>query len=238
MNMNFKIFENYPNLVYGFSEKKDGLMKLFPDDRNSKNRERFFESKKIPPNRVVSAHLAHGVNIEIVKNSDAAAIKPRTDGLATSESNLFLTVTAADCFPVYFFDPKKRVIGIAHVGWKGLVGGIIMNMLSEMKKRFDSNPIDRLAAIGPGIRKCHFEVSSSDRAYYKDYPEFILDKGEKINIDMPEIIKKQLTEGGLAEKNIEDCEECTYCLDKKYFSYRRDKSPEIEAQVAFIGLLK
>ena len=102
MSMNFKVLDGYPNLKYGFSEKKDGLMKLFPDDRNSKNRERFFESKKIPPNRVVSAHLAHGVNIEIVKNSDAAAIKPRTDGLATSEPNLFLTITGADCFAVFF----------------------------------------------------------------------------------------------------------------------------------------
>nr|KKS48924.1 MAG: hypothetical protein UV11_C0001G0019 [Candidatus Giovannonibacteria bacterium GW2011_GWF2_42_19] len=238
MSMNFKVLDGYPNLKYGFSEKKDGLMKLFPDDRNSKNRERFFESKKIPSNRIVSADLVHGVNIEIVKNSDAAAIKPRTDGLTTSEPNLFLTITGADCFAVYFFDPKKKAIGIAHVGWRGLVGGIIMNMLSEMKKRFDSNSIDLMAAIGPGIRKCHFEVNSSDRAYYKGYPEFILDKGEKSNIDMPEIIKKQLTEGGLAEKNIEDYEECTYCLDKKYFSYRRDKSPKIEAQVAFIGLVK
>jgi YfiH family protein len=67
-------------------------------------------------------------------------------------------VLQADCVPILFYDPNKKVIGIAHAGWKGTVSKIARNTVNAMNKNYNSKPKDIIAGIGPAIGPCCYEV--------------------------------------------------------------------------------
>ena len=218
------------------SERKDGSMKIFQgSDLNLENRRVFFEKNGISESEVVSAEIAQGNQVEIVRDASAKIILG-ADGLATQSEDVFLAVTVADCIPVYFFDPTKGIIAIAHCGWKGIVSGVVENSILKMAE-LGTEAKDVQVAIGPGLFACHFEIKEDILERFKKYEEFIIKKEGKIFVDLKGSIKKQLT--GLQVKigNIEESEECTF-EGEKFFSYRRDKPQRIEAMVAVIGMKK
>lgn len=195
------------------------------------NRKTFFKKQNLSGRKVYSAELVHGVRVHRISSGDENIILAQTDALITGEKNVILTVTVADCFPVYFFDPIKLIIGIAHCGWRGIVGNLASKTIGAMH----SKPSDVLVGIGPGIQPCHFEVQADVLPRFQEYPEEILHRDNKIFVDLPAIISKQLTDIGV--KKIETSGECTCHNHQKYFSFRRDKPKAIEAMVAYIGLL-
>jgi polyphenol oxidase len=93
-----------------------------------------------------------------------------------------------------------------------------------------------LVGIGPGIRACHFEIKEDTLHNYKKYPEFILQKEDRLFVNLAGIIQQQILTMGIQKENIEDSMLCTFCLEEKYFSYRRDKPENVEAMLAYIGL--
>lgn len=80
------------------------------------------------------------------------------DGLVTKERRLALVTGHADCNAVFFFDPAKQVIGLAHSGWRGTLGGIGRAMVQTMASRYGCEPEDILAGIGPSLCQECFEV--------------------------------------------------------------------------------
>jgi len=234
MSINFLQFAQYPNLKYGFSVRQDGSMHRRLE---RSNREKYFRKIGISPDRVVTAVLAHGAKVALVSGKAAGTTADDADGLITDEKDLFLSVTAADCFILYFSDPAKNVVGIVHVGWRGLLAGIVKNIVQAMVTNFKTDTQDILVGIGPGIRKCHFEISPGDKIKYGAYPDFVLERDNKIFIDLAGIIKTQLQDNGILKEHIEDSGVCTYCEEKEYFSYRRDKPKEVQPMVGYIGLI-
>ena len=170
MGLNFRIFQNFPKLRYDFSDKDDGSMNRFLE-RN--NRERYFKSADIDPRRVVTADLVHGVRTRRVFGEAAGTMIAGTDGLVTNKENLFLSATAADCFLLYLYDSERNTIGITHVGWRGLLGGVVENAIDVLAESFGVSPQDLFVGISPGIRRCHFEVSPADRKKFQEYADFI-----------------------------------------------------------------
>ena len=140
-------------------------------------------------------------------------------------------------FPIYFYEPFSRVIGLAHAGWKSIVKGIISNIIRTMVKNCGAKADKILVGIGPGIQSCHFEIQKDVLENFKKYPFSIIKKEGGIFIDLSEIIFQQLKKSGLLLNHIEKSEECTHCLKEKYFSYRRDKPKTLEAMIAYIGLV-
>jgi copper oxidase (laccase) domain-containing protein len=135
MNINFKIFQNSPELKYGISEKSDGSMKINPETKQTlANRAAFFS--RLGADKVFSAGLYHEKEVHIGTKRDAGKIVYGVDGLVTNNPGLYLTLTVADCFPVYFFDPKNQIVGIAHAGWRGILAGVIKNTVTQMKLPF------------------------------------------------------------------------------------------------------
>ncbi len=201
------------------------------------NREIYFKKIGIDPNRVVTPDLVHKTKVVVVTSEEAGQIISDTDGLITEEKNLFLTATAADCFIIYFYDPVRRVVGIAHAGWRGIMADISREMISKMSERFEVNPGDLLVGISPGIQKCHFGISAMDKEKYSIYPRFIFERNGKVFVDLTAILKDQLQSLGVAESQIEDSGICTYCEERDYFSYRRDKPKEVQPMVGYIGLV-
>lgn len=239
--MEFKIFNNFSNLHYGLSEKSDGSMKLTgelqKDKAIVKNRETYFSKENIPKEQIVSAGLVHRNKVEIVNKSHAGQKIPNTDGLVASAANLFLTLTVADCFPIYFYEPFSKVIGLAHAGWRSIVKSIIPNVINIMVKDCSAEADKVLVGVGPGIQNCHFEVQEDILADFNQYSTSIIKRDNKIFIDLQSIIFQQLRETGVQDINIQSCDMCTYCLKDNYFSYRRDKPEIIQTMVAYIGLL-
>lgn len=228
----FSKFAEYPNLNYGFSEKKDGSM----ERQQLANSEAYFKNNGLEPDRIVTAGLVHGSSIAIVGEDAVGVVIQNMDGLVTTSKNIFLSVTGADCFPVYFFDPVTSAVGIAHAGWRGILGGIVPNTIRAMTTHIGSHARDILVGIGPGIGVCHYEIRSEHRERYKDYPDFVKEREGRYFADLAGIISKQLTDAGIEQSRIEDCGTCTY-HDENYFSARRDKSEPLQLGVGYIGTL-
>lgn len=224
-------------LIYGISTKPDGNMLVSVDGEifaeGKKNRENFL--KKHTTGDYAVAGLVHGTDIKKVSFGDNKKIIWRTDGLITDEKNLFLCLTGADCLPVYFSDEERGVVGIAHGGWRGIIGGIIENMILKMIKEFDCVSRNIKVILGPGIRSCHFEIKTDIINQFKKYGNFIINRNGKIFVDLSGIIKGRLLELKLLRKNIKDDNECTYCSVKKYFSNRRDKKEIPDVMLAYVA---
>ncbi len=222
----FKTFESFKNLKYGISEKNDGSMSL----SETKNRRIFFESRGLSGNQTVSAKQTHSDLVLNVTQKDIGSFSLTADSLITYSLNLFLTVTVADCFPIYFYNPKTNQVALAHSGWQGTV----KNIAGKTAGKMSGDPADILAGIGPGIQKCHFEIKKDILKEFAGFPETVIRTPEKIFVDLPAIITSQLQRAGI--KSIESYGECTYCKAEKYFSHRREKSVTVKPMLAFIGL--
>jgi copper oxidase (laccase) domain-containing protein len=99
------------NIRIFVSEKKDCSMRLsgdFKDEKIIGNRKKFFKKNGINFKDVVSADLVHGSNVRIVDIKDKGRIIKKTDGLVTKERNIFLTVTVADCLPIFLYVKNER----------------------------------------------------------------------------------------------------------------------------------
>lgn len=225
-------------IKFGLSEKKDGAMNLRMPDLDEEclqNRGKFFSSIGIDVDSVVLTNLVHGDTVVVVDERDGGQIIPNTDGLITNTRGLFLTVTASDCLPIYFFDKRNKAIGLAHAGWRGVVKNISKAMIAKMTSEFGSRAKDISAYIGPHIQKCHFEIKEDIKSNFSD--EFIIESGGIIKVDLLSKVKHQLLSLGLDSENITSSNDCTFCKSEKYFSYRRDKPEKVESMIAYMGIV-
>lgn len=243
-------------VVMGFSDRSYGNMHFKRDEREVilKNRKRFLGDLLIDTDMAVGMEEVHGNLVGVVDKNyimvGAGFSRPdsgrrlhaaggggegqenpaRTisgvDGLVTDERNVYLFGTFADCLPVFFYDQKLGVIGLAHAGWRGVVANIVGKMIDAMIREYGSDPLDVLAYIGPSINKCCFEIGDDIVDQFRTFDvgegELIIkDDGGKF-VDLHKIVINQLTSVGVGEKNIGKSDECTCCLQQKYSSYRRE----------------
>ena len=114
---------------------------------------------------MVASHQTHTTNIRYMTAADKGKgiLFPRdyadVDGMVTDEPGLVLVTFYADCVPLYFVDPVRHAIGLAHSGWKGTAGRMGGHMVRAMGERFGTRPQDLYAAIGPSICRDCYEVS-------------------------------------------------------------------------------
>ncbi|MFA6296708.1 MAG: peptidoglycan editing factor PgeF [Patescibacteria group bacterium] len=231
------------NLIQGLAIGDFGHLK-FGDDGSENNIEKVVENRKkyfdifgIDLKKVVMQNQVHGTHISLVSKKDCGkgVFSPdsyidNSDGLVTKDKNVFLVCYTADCLPVTFFDPKLKICGIAHSGWKGTLGNISGKMIGEFKK-MGSNVLDIIVYIGPAIGKCCYEVSEAKDDRIKLFENlakefkadnFVVKENDKIYLDLKRIVKTELLDSGVKNENIEISKICTSC-DDKFPSYHRDK---------------
>ena len=150
------------------------------------------------------------------------------DALITNEEGVCLVTFHADCVPIFFADPDKKVIALAHSGWRGTVNDIAGKTVSEMEKAYGCRAEDIICAVGPSIGRCCFEV---DRPVVDEFVEKLPwslwditgkedENEDKYYIDLWQINKRLLTEAGILEKNIEITDLCTKCSEGLFYSHR------------------
>ncbi len=228
---------NVNKIAFGISEKKDGAMNLrlpILDERCAQNRKDYFSLNNISTDNIVLSGLVHGTKVLVVDEKDMGKVMLETDGLITNKKNIFLTVTNADCIPIYFFDETKEVVGISHAGWRGVVKNISKALVEKMVSNFGTKPSDISAYVGPHLQKCHFEVKEDVLSQFNE--KFVIRNSGITTVDLLSMIKEQLLETGITSQNITSSNECTYCEKEKYFSYRRDRPEPVESMIAWIGM--
>ncbi len=196
-------------IEFFFSDKSHGSMSV------PENRDLFLKEKGIDKKSLVCAGLVHENGVSVVKKLDGGRTVKRKDALITKDSNLFLSVTVADCLPLFLWDEEAGVVAVAHAGWRGVKAGIATSVLNEMKNLSCKNI---KAAIGPGIGVCHFQVMKdvADR-----FPSFTEIRGGVMFVNLKQALREDLRLSGV--DNVEISKDCTYCAKERYFSYRRDK---------------
>ncbi|MEI6627464.1 MAG: peptidoglycan editing factor PgeF, partial [bacterium] len=219
----------------GFSQKQDGNMKVYASTSvglSEKNRQAFLLRLGLNSDDLVLAGSVHGNKVAVVGARNRGQIITGCDALVTTEVGVILGITAADCLPIYFWDEGAGVIAMAHAGWRGVQSRIVSEVLRVM--RDDGASIQNIKVeIGPHIRECHFEVQEDLVKEFADDADSFKMVDRKHYLSLAKIVNKQLTQSGVLEQNIKQDGGCTFC-ENKYFSYRRDKPKEVEAQLGYI----
>jgi YfiH family protein len=138
-----------------------------------------------------------------------------------------VAVKTADCIPVLLIDVRRRAVAAVHAGWRGTVAGIVGRAIDGMRARYDTDPADLHAAIGPGIGKCCYEVG----------PEVAAQFGEqgRAHIDLPAANRAQLLTAGVTPARLHASNLCTRCRPDEFHSFRRDK--ELAGRLySFVGI--
>jgi len=237
-----KFFEKFPEVTAVMSLKNDGNMNINHrgDKSTNNNRSRFFQKAGVAGKKVHSALLKHGTEI-CVTNKLSPKFISGTDALITSEEEVFLSITVADCYPVLLYDPVGKIVAVIHAGWKGIAGEIIPGTVNRMNK-MGSKYKDMRAAVGPGICQRHFEFNGQlFKEHFKKYQSscYAFNSRKNVYLDLKKIILRQLVgdrKGNLERENVKVFDDCTYCNTKDFYSYRRDKNDPIDAMIVLIGM--
>lgn len=194
------------------------------DDQSlvAENRARMAAALGVPAGHLLTAWQIHSPDCVVVDR--AWDERPKADAVATATPGIAAAVSIADCGPVLFADPQARVVGAAHAGWKGAVGGVLDSTIARMEE-LGADRARIVAAIGPLIRQASYEVG----------PEFVenltaLDPANARFLaasarpyhalfDLPGYIAARLA--GLGVGTIEDLGLDTYADEARFFSYRR-----------------
>ena len=153
---------------------------------------------------------------------DASSIKAniQADASYSSKVGIVCAIMTADCLPVFVSKKDGSMVGIAHAGWRGLVSGVIENLVSS----FNSDGGDLLVHLGPAISKNYFEVGDEVRKLYLsknvNFRRSFSIKNNKNYLDLYDAARVILE--GLRIKSISGGNRCTYKESSDFFSYRRD----------------
>lgn len=187
------------------------------------------------PFSVVQAHQVHGDKIAYANNSSLTREDLEgIDALITDVPGVAVGARTADCIPVLLYDRVHRAVAAVHAGWRGTVLGISTKVLREMNSRFGTNPADVRAVIGPGIGPDSFQVGEEVVEAFRKagFPMESIHsfRGPRIpdtmqgghHIDLWMANRWLLTESGLMETNIQTVGLCTYTLNDRFYSARRE----------------
>ncbi len=256
-----------PWLVHGFSTRLGGVSRVYGgkalnlgftkhDSRVAveRNRELFLRELGAASGRqswpLVWLRQIHSDLIHRVERMPAQPLAG--DGIVTDTPGLLVAVQVADCLPIILADRKRRAVGVFHAGWRGTVKRIVEKGVGEMRKHFGSDPRNLVAAIGPGVRGCCYQVGEEVRTSFEaqfsyasslfrevkesdpvreKYPMLFLTArapghGElpvRLFLDLVEANRRQLQDAGVLAKNIDTAAPCTVCHTELLFSFRAEK---------------
>ncbi len=186
------------------------------------NRARIAASLGVAPSHFLSLHQVHAA-IAVRVDAPWSGERPQADALVTTTRGLAITALSADCTPVLFADDQAGVIGAAHAGWRGAVGGVLEACVAEMT-RAGAEPSSIVAAIGPCIRQGSYEVGpefleSVRTADADSLPFFRAGSGDRLKFDLPGYCRLRLSRAGVTM--IETLPLDTYSEEHALFSHRR-----------------
>ncbi len=232
-------------VVHGFSTRIGGVSKGYLGSMNlsfhrgddpdavMENHRRFADAVGYDYRKLVFSDQVHKTDIYKVTEKDAGKGIMRDtdireiDGLMTNVPGIPLMTFYADCVPVFFYDPVKKVVAMNHSGWKGTVAKISRCMLSRLKEEYGTEASDLICAVGPSICKDCYEVSEDVAKQFMDaytkaqVDEIVYDKGDgKYLLDLHRANYYNLVDSDVLPEKIDVTNICTCCNSDVLFSHR------------------
>ncbi|WP_428030738.1 peptidoglycan editing factor PgeF [Ancylobacter sp.] len=210
-------------------------------DHVVENRRRMEAALGVPPGHLLTAWQVHSPDCVVVDR--VWGERPKADAVATATSGIAAAVTIADCGPVLFADPQARVVGAAHAGWKGAVGGVLDATLARMEE-LGARRERIVAAIGPLIRQESYEVGpdfiDTLTGLAAGNDRFLIPsaRADHAMFDLPGYVAARLAALGVG--TIDDLGLDTYANEARFFSYRRSThrgEPDYGRLIAAITLV-
>lgn len=191
------------------------------------NRRRIAKALGVAPEDFTYTQQTHTTNVTVVTEADRGRRFPETDGMITDVPGICLVTFYADCVPLYFVDPVKKVIGLSHSGWRGTVGKIGKRTVEKMKAVYGCREEDILAAVGPSICQDCYEVDENvigqfrmqfDRKLWERL--FYQKENGRYQLDLWEANRQIFLEAGIRKEHIAVTNLCTHCNPELLFSHR------------------
>lgn len=266
-------------LVHGFSTRRGGVTTCYQgktlnlgftkDDAREnveKNRDKLLLTLGAAHKRaswpLVTLKQIHSDLIHVVTSPEPARLTG--DGLITNVPGIALAVMTADCFPVLLVDRRNRAVGAFHAGWRGTVKRIAEKGLGIMRHEYGTRAKDVIAAIGPGIQQCCYEVGEELKSQFESqfayaaelfrsvqhsdivrekYPLLFMnmrapghgDLCIKLHLDLCEANRRQLMAAGIPKNQIVTLKHCTACDPRQFFSHRAERG-RTGRMMAVIGI--
>ena len=215
-----------PGLVHGFERRRSGGGP---------------ESREETRGRVALA-LAEKGRLHFLSQVHGATVveapfpgRPEADALFTAQPGVLLGIETADCLPILLVDPERELAAAAHAGWRGTATGIAGAAVRALVVR--GARLDRLlAAVGPGIGPCCYEVGDELRAAFGSEGARFFREGPRgrPHLDVRAANVAALERAGLRRERIHHVADCTFCRPGLYHSYRRD-GPNAGRMISFVG---
>ncbi len=225
----------YAGLNVGLGSRDD-------PERVRENRRRVAQWFAQPIEKLATVHQVHSPDVMVVDATYDGA-RPEADALVTATPGLVLGVLTADCGPVLFMDPENGVIGAAHAGWKGALGGVLENTVDAMVSLGARREAIR-ACLGPSISARNYEVGPEfvERFLAQD-PSFDVffspsERPGHAMFDLPGLTVRRLSDSGVRAENLDLC---TYADPQAFFSYRRTThagEPDYGRQISAIAIME
>ena len=161
------------------------------------------------------------------------------DAMAAGAVGIVLAVLTADCVPILFSARGRKVVAVAHAGWRGTLAGIAAKTVRHLKERYGADPAELEAALGPAIGPCCYEIGADvARPLAQKWGGLAAASLEARNgkefLDLRELNRGILEDAGVPPAQISLVGPCTACATEDFFSYRRERK-ETGRQLSFIG---
>jgi polyphenol oxidase len=186
----------------------------------------------LPPSSLHRLDQVHGCATLVVESAARPDGNPRADALVSDRADVALAVKAADCVPVLLADRDGRAVAAIHAGWRGAAQGIVMSTVAMLAARFAIDPAAIVAAIGPSIGACCYQVGPDVRAGFAAAPAplsadridrwFAPGAGDRLQLDLWQANRDQLEAAGVPASSIHVAGLCTACHVDRFFSFRRE----------------
>lgn len=191
------------------------------DDNNSIKE--FCSQNNLKVNHIYRPDQVHSSTIIFVDKENKEI--EEGDGVITQERNTVIGVRTADCVPIVYVEKKTGTIAVSHQGWRGTIADMAMQMVEKMIVK-GANPNGVIAAIGPSIGLCCYEVKEDVFSQFKERFAYIIEevsivKDGAFYINLLKLNYLSLIKAGVDKENIDYFPFCTFC-NQQFFSYRRD----------------
>ncbi|MBF0136553.1 MAG: peptidoglycan editing factor PgeF [Magnetococcus sp. DMHC-1] len=190
-------------------------------ERVVENRRRLMELLGAPAQRLCLLRQVHGDQVCLPADEP-----PEGDALVTDVPGWVLGILVADCAPVLLVDPLARVIGAAHAGWRGAVGGVVPACMAAME-RLGARRQRIVAVVGPCIGPTAFMVGQDVWERFlqvrDDYQVHftVASESGRFLLDLPGFLRRQMCDEGLVRDRIHHVDLCTFSQENLFFSHRR-----------------
>jgi YfiH family protein len=196
------------------------------------NHDRVYRALGVPRARVATCHLTHSADVLPVGSSDGGRVVGQGDAMVTADADVYLGMRFADCAPILLHDPLRRVVGLAHAGWRGTVKNVAGAVVKTMVNQLACSPQNIVAVIGPAIGPCCYQVGEDviqavegalpwRVAPHHGAPLFSRHNGRHAYFDLWEANRQQLEAAGVGRVVVSGV--CTACRTDHFFSHRAER---------------